>query len=233
MRLKRIVLSLVWLSSSAVAQDGLELMDNDVFYMIDVEEFEIGDGSDLAWDADFWVGTDIDRLWLKSKGERADNGDDHSELQVLYSRAIAPFWNLHAGLRREFDPSPAQNSAVLAIEGLAPYGIEVEAAVFFAEGGRTSVRLHSSYELLLTQRLILTPEAELMAFSRSDASRGLGSGLSRLELGLRFRYEVRRELAPYIGLRWLQLRGGTEDLAVSRGHDADDVELVAGIRFWY
>lgn len=233
MKLNRTALLFVWLSASAVAQDGLELMDNAAFYMIDVEEFEIADGSDLAWDADFWAGTDIDRLWLKSKGEHTDNGDDHSELQVLYSRAIAPFWNLHAGLRREFDPSPEQNSAMLAIEGLAPYGIDVEAEVFFAEGGRTSLRLHSSYELLLTQRLVLTPEAELTAFSRSDALRGVGSGVSRLELGLRLRYEIRREFAPYIGLRWFQLRGGTEDLAMTRGHDADDFEVVAGVRFWY
>jgi copper resistance protein B len=236
MKLNRVALSLLCLSNAALAQDGVRLMDKDVFYMINVEELELsslGDGRELAWDVDFWAGTDINRLWIKTTGEAAVGGEDHSELQILYSRAIAPFWNVQAGVRRELDPKPRKNSAVLAIQGLAPYGFEVEAELFLAEGGQTSLRLRTDYELLLTQRLILTPEAEVTAYSTSDEPRGVGSGLSRVELGVRLRYEIRREFAPYVGLRWVHLRGQTEDLAISRDHDADDVEFVAGVRFWY
>ncbi|NNC66008.1 MAG: copper resistance protein B [Gammaproteobacteria bacterium] len=236
MKLKWFALSLLWLSSAALAQDGIQLMDKNVFYMLDVEELELttfGDSHDYAWDADFWAGTDLNRLWIKTKGEAAAGGNDHSELQILYSRAIAPFWNLQAGVRHEFEPKPEQNAAVLAVEGLAPYGFEVEAELLFADGGPTTLRLRTNYELLLTQRLILTPEAELTAYSGSDALRGTGSGLGRIEIGLRLRYEYRREFAPYIGLYWVRLHGETGDLAVLGGHNADDLELVAGLRFWY
>ncbi len=211
-------------------------MDKSVFYMLDVEELErttFGDSHDYAWDVDFWAGTDLNRLWIKTKGEAAAGGNDHSEMQILYSRAIAPFWNLQAGVRHEFEPNPEQNSAVLALEGLAPYGFEVEAELLFADAGPTTLRLRTNYELLLTQRLILTPEAELTAYSDSDAPRGIGSGLGRIELGLRLRYEYRREFAPYIGLYYVSLRGQTGDLANLDGHSADDLELVAGLRFWY
>ena len=236
MKIHRIALTMLCLSNAALAQDGIRLMDKNVFYMLDVEELELttfGDSHDYAWDADFWAGTDLHRLWIKTKGEAAAGGNDHSELQLLYSRAIAPFWNLQAGLRHEFEPKPAQNAAVLAVEGLAPYGFEVEAELIFADGGQTTVRLRTNYELLLTQRLILTPEAELTAYSASDTPRGIGAGLGRIELGIRLRYEFRREFAPYIGLYGVSLRGQTGDLAVRGGHRADDVELVAGVRFWY
>jgi len=232
----RVILLLLLLPQLAVAQDGIRLMDNNVFYMLDVEELErtsFGDSHDYAWDADFWAGTDLNRLWIKTKGEAAAGGNDHAELQLLYSRAIAPFWNLQTGLRHESEPKPEQNSAVLAVEGLAPYGFEVEAELLLAEGGQTTVRLRTNYELLLTQRLILTPEAEITAYSESDEPRGIGSGLGRLEIGLRLRYEFRREFAPYIGLYGVRLRGQTGDLAVRGGHDASDIELVAGVRFWY
>ena len=231
-----IVLLFLWLPQVAIAQDGIRLMDKNVFYMLDVEELErtsFGDSHDYAWDADFWAGTDLNRLWIKTKGEAAAGGTDHGELQILYSRAIAPFWNLQTGVRHEFEPKPEMNSAVLAVEGLAPYGFEVEAELLFADGGPTTLRIRTNYELLLTQRLILTPEAELTAYSASDALRGIGSGLGRLELGLRLRYEFRREFAPYIGLYWVSLHGQTGDLAVLGGHNADDLELVAGLRFWY
>lgn len=232
----RIVLLLLLLPQLAVAQDGIRLMDKNVFTMLDVEELELttfGESHDYAWDVDFWTGTDLNRLWIKTKGEAAAGGNDHAELQILYSRAIAPFWNLQTGVRHEFEPEPAQNAAVLAIEGLAPYGFEVEAELLLAEGGQTTFRLRTNYELLITQRVILTPEAEITAYSTSDERRGLGSGLGRIEIGFRLRYEYRREFAPYIGLYGVRLRGQTGDLAVLRGHDADDIELVAGIRFWY
>lgn len=236
MNLRRSTLLLIFLSGSALAQENLRVMDKAVLYMIDVEEFEfsdLGDRNDLAWDADFWVGTDTDRLWLKTTDESADLGQDSSELQVLYSRAIAPFWNLRTGIRRELNPKPSEDSVVLSILGLAPYGIEVEAELFLGEGGHTSAHLEAEHELLLTQRLKFTTEAEIDAHAQSDDIRGIGAGLSKLKLAFRLRYEIRREFAPYVGLRWTRFAGRSEDIALARGYDADDVELIAGLRFWY
>jgi copper resistance protein B len=236
MNLRRSTLALIFLSSSALAQEDLRMMDKAVLYMIDVEEFEfsdLGDRNDLAWDADFWVGTDTDRLWVKTTDESADLGQDSSELQILYSRAIAPFWNLRTGIRREFEPKPSENSVVLSVLGLAPYGIEVEAELFLGEGGHTSAHLEAEHELLLTQRLKLTTEAEIDAHAQSDEVRGIGSGLSKFKFALRLRYEIRREFAPYIGLRWTRFVGGSEEFAIARGFGSDDLELIAGLRFWY
>ena len=236
MTLRRLALALVLLPVSAVSQEDLRMMDKAVLYMIDVEEFEfgdLGDGNDLSWDADFWVGTDTDRLWIKSTEESADLEQDSSELQILYSKAISPFWNLRTGIRREIDPKPSEDSIVLSVLGLAPYGIEVEAELFLAEDGHTSAHLEAEHELLLTQRLKLTTEAEIDMHSQTDSTRGIGSGVGKLEFALRLRYEIRREFAPYLGLRWTRFVGESKDFALARGFESNELELVAGLRFWY
>ena len=236
MKLRQSTLALIFLSSSVLAQEDLRVMDKTVLYMIDVEEFEfsdIGNNNDLSWDADFWVGTDTDRLWIKSTEESADLEQDSSEIQILYSKAISPFWNLRTGIRREMDPKPSEDSAVISVLGLMPYGIEVEAELFLAEDGHTSAHLEAEHELLLTQRLKLTTEAEIDMHSQSDPTRGIGSGLGKLELAFRVRYELRREFAPYLGLRWTRFVGESKEFAVARGFESNDFELVAGLRFWY
>lgn len=214
----------------------VDLMDDDVLTMLAFDELEwsgFGDDATLSWDGDFWVGTDIDRVWLKTKGERVEGSTEHSDFELLYSRALKPFWNLQGGWRHDSRPTPDQNWAAISILGLAPYWFEVEASLYIAEGGQRSLSVETDYELLLTQRLILEPSAELTAYADTDSARGIGSGLAEFELGVRLRYEIKREFAPYIGITWNRRFGATADFAELAGQATDDWEAVIGIKFWY
>lgn len=236
--MNRFCVALLLIASPAyvIAQGGVELMDDHTFVHLMVDEFEfvdVGGENDFAWDIDISAGGDFDKLWAKTRGEQTDGGPDSNELQLLYSRAILPFWDLQAGVRRDLDPGPDRDWAVLAIRGLAPYFFEVEAEIFLGEGGQTSLRVSGEYELLLTQRLILTPELEFVSHGRKDPARLTGSGLGGIELDLRLRYEIKRELAPYIGISRHRLLGGSADLARIAGLDSDETVLSIGIRGWF
>lgn len=190
-------------------------------------------GPSWAWDGEGWFGHDIDRFWWKLDGEK-DRGDaGAAELQALYSRAITPFWNLQAGWRHDFGAGPDRDWAVLGVEGLAPYWLHVDAAAFIGESGRTAAQLEASYDLRLTQHLVLQPQAELIAYGEDDLDHALGSGLSSLELGLRLRYEIHREFAPYLGIEWHRLLGDTADLSDARGGNDSEWYALAGVRFWF
>lgn len=220
----------------AGAQDGPQLMDNRVFYRVLLDELEIAGGGGqrgTGWDGQAWVGTDTRRLWIKTEGERGAGGHDAAQLQLLYSHAIAPYWDLQAGLRRDFDPRPGRDWAVLSVQGLAPYFFEVEAELFIGEGSQSGLRFEAEYELLLTQRLILTPNLHLEVFGEDDRRQATGSGVSALEFGARLRYEIRREFAPYIGLRGIRRLGTTAEFARDAGEDKRAVEFLAGLRFWF
>lgn len=204
------------------------------FVRLDRLEHRWQKGADAqVWDAEAWFGSDDNKLWLKSEGERIrGEGTEEADLQALYARRISPYWHLQAGVRRELRPSPAQNYGVLAIQGLAPYWFETEASLFF-RGGDVSGRLEAEYDQLLTQRLILQPRIETNFSGASDPERGVGSGINDVQLGLRLRYEVRREFAPYIGISWTRKVGDTADIALSRGEDVREYGIVAGVRIWY
>jgi copper resistance protein B len=212
-------------------------MNDDPFLtMLTVDQFEIraGDGnSPLVWEAEGWLGQDLNKLWIKTDGEYVDGGVEETEIQALYSRAIAPFWDLQTGWRRDIRPTPDRDWFAFGIKGLAPYYFDVDAALFVGENGRTAARLQFEYEFMFTQRLILVPEVELNFYGKDDPAVGIGSGLADTEVGLRLRYEIRREFAPYIGVNWTHLYGDTADYAREEGEDADDFRVVAGIRFWF
>lgn len=202
--------------------------------MIDQLEKRNTDGSD-PWvlDGQAWIGKDLQKLWLKAEVERVDSETEEVQLQALYSHAIAPYWDVQFGLRQDFQPSPSRSWVVFGFQGLAPYFFEVDTALFIGESGRTALRLEAEYELLFTQRLILTPEVEINFYGQNDRDLGLGSGLSDLEAGLRLRYEVRREFAPYIGVNWNKSFGNTADFARDEGEDTDDFQWVIGLRAWF
>ncbi len=236
MPLRMVFASLLAAPLWASAQDGPELMDDSIFYQVLFDELEIADSGGeeaIAWDGQAWVGTDTRRLWIKTEGERISGDRDEAELQLLYSRAIAPYWDFQMGYRHDFDPKPTQDWAVLSIQGLAPYFFEVEAELFIGEAGQAALRFEADYELLITQRLVLTPNIEVNMFREDDRQSGIGSGLSEVELGIRLRYEIRREIAPYVGLNWTQKFGNTADFAEAIGVDTHELQLLAGFRFWF
>ncbi len=166
------------------------------FFLLDQLEYqEADDGSALAWDASGWIGGDINRLWLRSEGERLDGKTEDAEVQALFGHAIGPWWDLVAGVRQDFKPGSPQTWAAFGVQGLALYDFEAEVTAFLGENGQSALRLEGEYDILLTNRLILQPSAEVNLYGRNDPARGIGSGLADSELGLRLRYEIRREFA--------------------------------------
>ena len=200
----------------------------DQFEWVDTE-----DGSALSWEAMGWVGKDQQRLWWRTEGERHDGEIDNAELQLLYGQPFSRWWDWVAGVRHDFRPNPSQTWLAAGVQGLAPYWFETEATLFVGEDGQTNLRFEVEYELLLSNKLILQPLVELNFFGKDDTDRGIGSGLSEAEAGLRLRYEIRREIAPYIGLSWERVFGDTADFARLAGESIDDTAFVAGIRLWY
>jgi copper resistance protein B len=152
---------------------------------------------------------------------------------VLYGRSIATWWDVVAGIRHDFKPGASEDFAAIGVVGLAPYKFEVEATAYIGQSGQTAARFEAEYETLLTNRLILQPLAEVNLYGNDDPQRGIGSGLSTLETGLRLRYEVTRRFAPYIGVVREQAFGRTADLRREEGNPTNDTRLVAGIRIWF
>ncbi|WP_369059785.1 copper resistance protein B [Caulobacter sp. 73W] len=201
--------------------------------MLETAERRLGDGDGYGWEGRASFGGDINRLVLKSEGE----GDDHSleaaELQALYARTIGPYFNLQAGLRHDFKPGPSRTYAALGVEGLAPYWFEVGATAFLSEKGDLSARFEASYDLRVTQRLILEPRAEIELQAQDVPELGEGAGLSSAEVGLRLRYAIRQEFAPYIGLMHERKFGQTADYARVHGEDPKATRFVVGLRAWF
>jgi copper resistance protein B len=205
-----------------------------VFVLADQLEWAGGDGrSAVNWDVTSWIGGDVHRLWIRSEGEGDGDGVDHGEAQVLYGRAISPWWDLVAGVRHDAEPGPSRTWVAMGVQGLAPYRIDVEATAFLGGLSRTLFRLEAEYELLITNRLVLQPLVEVDIYGKDDLERGIGAGLSTTSIGLRLRREIRREFAPYVGVSWDQKHFGTADLARAAGERVSSTRFVAGVRLWH
>jgi len=192
-----------------------------------------GEGNAAVWDAEGWYGGDTNKVWLRSEGEHVGGTTQNARADLLWDHTFARWWSVQAGGRQDFGAGPGRTWAAIGVQGLAPYWFDTEATFYVGEQGRTAVRLKTEYELLFTQRLILQPEGEANLYGKADPARQLGSGLSDLEIGLRLRYEVQREFAPYIGVVWSRQFGGTADRVRESGGDPNDVQFVAGLRAWF
>lgn len=198
-----------------------------------LEAFDTDRSSGQDWEARAWIGGDIDRLWLRSEGERHDGRTQAAFLEAFYGHAISPWWDLLVGARQDIGAGEHRSWAAFGVQGLAPYKFETEATLYVGSGSRAALRLEGEYEVLLTNRLILQPRVEADIALTNDNSRGIGSGLEEVEVGLRLRYEITRRFAPYIG--WVHSRsfGDTARNAVIEGEAARDSRFVAGLRIWF
>nr|WP_313027314.1 copper resistance protein B [Pseudomonas lopnurensis] len=206
---------------------------NFLFLADQLEWQDADEGSTLAWDLSGWIGGDVDRLAFRSEGERSNGHTEQAELQLLWSHAIGPWWETVAGVRQDFEPGSAQTWAAFGVQGMPLYGLETEITAFLGEGGQSALRVEADYDILLTQRWVLQPTAELNLHGRNDEARGAGAGLSEANLGLRLRYEISRQFAPYVGVSWSRAYGNSADLLRADGEDTRETRLVAGIRFWF
>lgn len=218
-----------------------QVMDNKVYSLVlfDLLEYQqTGAENPVTWDMLWWIGGDFTRLWIKSEGAHSTTvGSGDVEVQALFSRLFAPFWEWQAGLRLDirYGAGTARTRvlAVVGLEGLAPYWFEMEPAVFVSQDGDISARVTTTYDMFVTQRLIAQPRIEVNAAVQEVPEFGVGSGLNDLDLGFRLRYEIRREYAPYVGISWLRRFAGTADLARLSGGAVSDLAAVGGLRVWF
>lgn len=209
-------------------------MEPETFHMVRAElDGARIDGEDVfTWEGDAWIGGDVNKFWLKTEGE-VEDGEAHSaEVQALWSRNIAAFWDVQAGIRIDLEPD-TRTYLALGVQGLASYQFETEAAAFVSEDGDLSARFSQSIDMHLTQRLIAEPHIELNAYAEDDAGRSIGAGFSDVEAGVQLRYEITRKFAPYIDLGWERALGETASLMRADGEDVEASSVRAGIRFWF
>ncbi len=214
----------------------LRMGDEHNFGALLVDRLERGytrDGNSTAYDAQAWFGQDYNRLVVKAEGDVAQGKLQEARTELLWGHAIATFWDTQLGMRYDSGVSPDRGWLAFGVQGIAPYWFEVDAAAYVGDQGRTALRLGVEYELLLTQKLILQPRIELNVYGKSDEVRGIGSGLSEAQTGLRLRYEFTRQFAPYIGIERTSKFGQTADLARADGERAGETRWVAGVRFWF
>ena len=215
--------------------DGHAVHDRKINYMVLFDQLEWQGTSEggANWENTTWIGGDRTRLWLRTEGETEEGRVDNAFVDVLWGRMFSRWWDVVAGVRQDFRPGDPQTWVGGGVQGLAPYWFEIEATGYVGGGGRTHARFEVEYELLLTNRLILQPLVEIEFFGKSDPERGIGAGLNTIETGLRLRYEVRREFAPYIGIDWERRFFGTADLARAAGEDVGGARMAFGLRTWF
>lgn len=210
------------------AQASME--DDPLVTMFLMDRFEVLDNDEntRVWEGSFWIGYDINKLYIYSEGEATSDGLESSQNELVYSRAVAPFWDVQIGLAYDKNDDASKTWGEIAISGLAPYYFETRAALLVNGDGNIGLRLDAEYEALLTQKLILTPSLEADLYTKDDPDLHIGSGLSNIEAGLRLRYEFIREFAPYIGVTWEKTFGNTREY-----NPIDETSLMVGVRFWF
>ena len=210
-----------------------------LFFLADVLEFSPkGTSSDFHWDIEGWYGGDFNRLWFKSEGEQnATQAERDIDFQLLYGRFVARYYDFQLGGRVETKTSGGRNvtrgHVVIGLDGLVPYSYEIESALFISQNGDVSGRLTFSRDLLITQRWILQPRFETNVAVQRVERFGVGKGVNDIELGLRLRYEIKREFAPYVGFSWTRVLGDTADMARREGDKVNNIGVVFGARLWF
>ncbi|WP_193110833.1 copper resistance protein B [Sulfurimonas paralvinellae] len=227
--MKNLLIKLTLLASVATASfagGGGDILR--ASFTADSLEYQANDEKTIYWDTYGYIGYDLNKIYIYSEGEKVDNASADSENQLLYSRAIAPFWDIQAGVDYDIAGSEHKTWAVVALSGLAPYFFETRVALLFGDNGNVGLRIDLEYEALITQKLILTPKFTLDAYSKDVPTMEYGSGVSNITFGARLRYEIKREFAPYIGVEWSKNYGNTGKFS-----PLDEAYVTGGIRFWF
>ncbi|KAF0102066.1 copper resistance protein B [Enhydrobacter aerosaccus] len=195
--------------------------------------FGFAEGNTFRWSAQGWLGTDENRVWLLSEGRFTNNELDDGIQQLLYGRAITTYFDALVGIRYDLDSAPSRGWGAIGIQGLAPQFFKVSAIGYVSGEGHLAARLEASYDLLITQRLILQPQLEMNFYTKDDPARLVGAGLSELDAGLRLRYEITREFAPYVGITYLGQYGATADYVSAAGGSTQQIRFTVGLRAWF
>lgn len=223
--------------AQAAHHGAMKMGDNSNYAAVLVDRLEHSQSSRsnaTSYDMQAWFGRTYNRLTLKAEGEASGGTVSDARTELLWSRAFASYWDTQLGVRNDTGhDAPSRNWLAFGVQGLAPYWFEVEAMAYVGEQGRSAIRLSAEYELLLTQRLILQPRFEANLYGKRDAAAEIGSGLSSGSIGLRLRYELSRQFAPYIGIERQQYFGDSADLVQASGSERGETRVVAGVRLWF
>jgi copper resistance protein B len=234
----------LWLVATALAGLALparaQVMDSAIHSFVLLDQLELApnrDGTPVTADALAWIGGDVNRIWIRAEGEQeTEESGGQLQAEVLYGRLVSPFWDALTGVRLDHrwgGDTATRAQLAVGLEGLAPYWFELEPTLYVSQDGDLSAQLEEEYDLLFTQRLMLQPRVEVQVAVQDVPEFGVGSGLTDVELSARFRYELRREIAPYVGVAWHRRTGETADLARAAGEYVSNVSAVAGLRVWY
>lgn len=183
----------------------------------------------LTYDWQAWYGKTYDRAVIRAEGNIDAGQFTEARNELLWGHAVTPYWDTQLGVRYDTGQGADRGWLALGLQGLAPYWLYIESTAYVSEAGRVAFRFESEYDVLITQRLILQPRIEANFYSQPDPSRGVSDGLSDFEGGLRLRYEIAREFAPYIGAEWAT----SHDVNSTNDSSTDAIRWVAGVRVWF
>lgn len=211
------------------------MMHNEpINYMVagEIDGADTSEGALTTWDAFGWVGGDYHKFWWRTEGEKRAGETEEAELWALYSRNVVDFWDLQVGIRHDTQPEP-KNYLVMGMQGLSRYFFESEVHAFVSDQGDVTARLEQSVDLLITQKLIMEPYAEINLAVQDIPELQMAAGIASYEIGLQTRYEFSRKFAPYIDLNYTQLIGQSRQFARDADEDTNKLTARAGLRFWF
>lgn len=238
------MLAMASLSTAARAQspapqpdvhDRPHMLDQSVYFhgIFNQLEGRFGQTSSFRWSGESWVGTDENKIWLRTEGRVEGGQVDDGIQELFYAKSISTYFNALVGARYDLDSQPGRGWGAIGIEGLAPQFFRVGVTGYISGDGHLGAKLEGSYDILFTQRLILQPQFEMNFYTKDDPTRGIGAGLSELDVGLRLRYEITRQIAPYIGVTYLGKFGNTANYVLQSGGNPNEVRFVTGVRAWF
>lgn len=217
--------------------DMPRMLDQAIFAHLLIDQLEgrfgFADGNTLRWEAEAWVGTDENKIWLLTEGRYSNGELDDGIQQLFYGRAVTTYFDAMIGTRWDLDSKPTRGWGAIGFQGLAPQWFKVSAFGYVSGDGHLAARLEASYDILITQRLILQPQIELNFYTKDDPARLVGAGLSELDAGLRLRYEITRQFAPYVGITYLGQFGSTAGYVSAAGGATQQLRFTAGVRTWF
>ncbi len=202
-----------------------------VNYKVLVDKFEnqnTKDNDTFSWDASAYVGYDLDKIYVYSEGDKTNGSSAESETQLLYSKAISPYWDVQFGVEYDKAAEDSKTWGVISFDGTAPYFIESKDSLLIGSDGNLGLKLSAETELLITQRLFFVPKVEVNIYTKDDEKMEIGKGLSNIKTSLRLKYKITQEIMPYIGVEHNQNYGNTSDFA-----PLNDTYFVLGVSFWF
>ncbi|WP_404547225.1 copper resistance protein B [Dyella jejuensis] len=214
---------------------AMDMNDNALHGMLLVDQLEYANGDDNrgpGWDVEAWYGNDSNKLWLRSEGDGSRGRIDSGDLEVLWNHSVAAFWNTQFGIRHDLGEGSGRDWAALGVAGVAPYWVELEATAYLSASGRLAARVRAQYSLRFTQRWLLQPEFEANGYSRQDTAQRIGGDAANAQLGLRLRYDITRQFAPYLGVVWMRRFGTNMEIPWENREPVFDRRIVAGVHFW-